>query len=107
MDPIYAHDCPNCQFLGTFNDADMYFCDQHMTNVLGDTGPWLVYRGILTGGRRAGLMPRRGWHVITNGYPMNPDCQVSYTKALAEAGRRGIVCKCDVDKALFGLKLDE
>lgn len=24
--PLYEHDCENCQFLGSFNGVDLYYC---------------------------------------------------------------------------------
>lgn len=27
--PVYTHDCDRCQFLGHFDGADLYFCEQN------------------------------------------------------------------------------
>ena len=29
--PLYEHDCKDCIFLGTFENADLYFCTQGNT----------------------------------------------------------------------------
>lgn len=39
--PLFTHDCNNCEFLGTFENHDLYFCDIEQTVIAryGNDGP--------------------------------------------------------------------
>ena len=34
MTPLYDHDCPDCAFLGTFDNKDLYFCPRGLTTII-------------------------------------------------------------------------
>lgn len=41
MEPIFTHDCDDCEFLGTSQGKDMYICPEMGTKIVryGDAGP--------------------------------------------------------------------
>lgn len=49
--PIHQHDCNNCVFLGTFQNNDLYYCNQHgRPTVIARYGPSGEYASGLTFG---------------------------------------------------------
>ncbi len=48
--PIYPHDCEKCQFLGTYDGHDLYFCPCSMPTVIARYGLDGDYQSGLTFG---------------------------------------------------------